>query len=222
MVRAAVKTLNKTTEAIKADAKIEADRKKASKKALREALALEKASAEPQTQAPVAKVEPTPEEAAAKVAADSAALRDALMIDAKAMLGDGASQEALDAYVAEQMAPVAESESKARYTGPMLALRAAAKHYVTAANGNPCNGDQLATAVGSLTREEVVFSLLFAMKLETNPYLHLNPGQQSMNTRNKARGMLKNGTLTIAEVQAAVAKTIASRKPAATEAPKAE
>lgn len=99
------------------------------------------------------------------------------------------------------------------YQGPMLALRAAAKSYVTGKNGNPHCNDWLAELLSGLTREQVVACLIAAMKLPGNPYLQLNPGQQSMNLRNKARGMAKAGTLTQGDLIAAIERE--SRHPAA-------
>lgn len=89
---------------------------------------------------------------------------------------------------------------KQRYSGPMLALVAARKSYRKMPNGNPACGDTLSTALGGLTCEAVCKALIQAMALPGNPYSHLNPGQQSMNLRNKARGMLKNGTLTMSAI----------------------
>jgi hypothetical protein len=91
------------------------------------------------------------------------------------------------------------------YTGPMLALREAAKTYVTGKNGNPHCGDWMAIALDGLTREEVVTrlgALLFAKGITTsvNPYIGLNPGQQSMNLRNKARGAWNKSLLTAADL----------------------
>jgi hypothetical protein len=94
-------------------------------------------------------------------------------------------------------------DDKTRYQGPMLALVSARKAYVKAANGILCNGDQLANICGKHDRATTVKALIVALKLPGNPYLALNPGQQSMNLRNKARNALKNGVLTLAEVQAA-------------------
>lgn len=85
--------------------------------------------------------------------------------------------------------------TKAPYTGPMLALRVARKAYGKAPNGQQCCGDQLSVLLGTLKPTQVIRSLLDAMKLEKNPYLHLNEGQQSMNLRNKARAMMKRGEL---------------------------
>jgi hypothetical protein len=97
-----------------------------------------------------------------------------------------------------------KAESKARYAGPMLALRAAAKSYVKGMNGNPHCGDVLASALSGLDREQVVEVLIYALRLEGNPYSHLNPGQQSMNLRNKARTAMKNGALKGADIELAV------------------
>ena len=99
---------------------------------------------------------------------------------------------------------------KTRYNGPMLALVAARRTYVTATNGILCNGDELALLCGQHTREVVVKALIDALKLAGNPYLHLNPGQQSMNLRNKARRAYKDGMLTMAEVAAALNRASAS------------
>jgi hypothetical protein len=91
---------------------------------------------------------------------------------------------------------------KQRYSGPMLALRTAERHYTMAANGQPCNGDELAAACGQYSPETVVKGLIAALGLGYNPYSHLNPGQQSMNLRNKARGALKNGLVQMADIDA--------------------
>lgn len=101
-------------------------------------------------------------------------------------------------------APAPARESKAKYAGPMLALRAAAKAYVKGQNGNPHCGDQLAAALGGLTREQTVEVLIYALGLPGNPYAHLNPGQQSMNLRNRARAAMKNGQLRTADIELAV------------------
>ncbi len=110
---------------------------------------------------------------------------------------DGSPMEADDAPV--------KTAREQKYFGPMVALKTARLRYVKAANGIQCNGDAMATLLGDMKREDVVITLIRAMKLEGNPYSHLNPGQQSMNLRNKARGMIKNGTLSMVEI--ATAKT---------------
>lgn len=182
--RAPVKALNKTPQQIAANAAAEKARKAASKKALRAALA-------PAATTPAPVVEKSAETRAAEHEAYLAALR----VDAAALGVDP------EAYIAEQLAPV-----KTKYTGPMLALRSAAKTYVKAPNGQPCCGDDLAALCGWHSRDTVVKALILAMGLPGNPYLHLNPGQQSMNLRNKARAQLKAGTLTAEQVEAAFAQ----------------
>jgi hypothetical protein len=234
-----VRPLNQTAASHRANAKAEADRKKASKAAARAAREAAKA--------------PTPEQqavldaAAAEVVRTQAALADAARVQrakqdaanavsthfvdfvalgmlesppehADLLTGEGL--EAFNSYLLEQGVNPDGTPNTAKagtdkpvYTGPMLALRARAKAgaYVKMANGNPSCADALATALGGLTREQVVTVLIAAMGLGHNPYSHLNPGQQSMNLRNKARGQFKAGTLTLAQVEAAIER--AARHP---------
>lgn len=181
--RAPVKTVNKTASAVAKNAAAEKARKAASKAALKAAdpKELAKAAVSLEKQAS----QPTPEALKAKADADHAAYLQTLREDAAALGVDP------DAYIAEQLAPV-----KTKYTGPMLALKTARKAYVKAANGIQCNGDNLAMLCGQYPRETVVKGLIQALSLPGNPYLSLNPGQQSMNLRNKARHALKAGLVT--------------------------
>jgi len=98
-----------------------------------------------------------------------------------------------------------KSVAKTPYSGPMLALAAARKAYVKASNGIQCNGDKLATLCGAHPREATVAALILAMNLGHNPYLHMNPGQQSMNLRNKARHQVSSGMLSFAAIEKAYA-----------------
>jgi len=184
--RQPIKALNKSPEAVAANTKADAERKKASKKALRQHLAHD-GDKKP-------KAAPKPKSDADRQAEHEAYLA-ALRVDAAALGVDP------DAYIAEQLTPVATSG----YTGPMLALRRAAKNYVKATNGQPCCGDELAQVCGAHSREEVVAALLQVLGFGSNPYTHLNAGQQSMNLRNKARAAIKNGTIQIADVRTALA-----------------
>jgi hypothetical protein len=121
--------------------------------------------------------------------------------------------EAFAEYLTEQGigpdgAPLVDpdaAEEKVGYTGPMVALKAARMQYVPAANGALCNGDALALICGKHERAVTVAALIRALKLPGNPYAAMNPGQQSMNLRNRARHALKNGLLTMAEIEAAYA-----------------
>lgn len=181
--RAPVKTVNKTASAVAKNAAAEKARKAASKAALKAAdpKELAKAAVSLEKQAS----QPTPEALKAKADADHAAYLQTLREDAAALGVDP------DTYIAEQLAPV-----KTKYNGPMLALKTARKAYVKAANGIQCNGDDLAIMCGQYPRETVVKGLIQALGLPGNPYLSLNPGQQSMNLRNKARHALKAGLVT--------------------------
>ena len=186
--RQPVKALTLSPETVANAAKADAARKKASKKALRESLEPTK---------PTTPTKPTPAPARIKSdekkAAERAAYIEALRIDAEALGVDP------DTYIAEQLA-----EAKTGYVGPMLALRRAVVNYVKAPNGQPCCGDELARICGEYSRETVVVALIAVLGLDHNPYAHLNPGQQSMNLRNKARAALKGGALTIDQIRQAL------------------
>ena len=186
--RAAVKPLNTTPASIRKASAAEKARKAASKKALHADLEAKKQAAKPAPAKP-APAKPTPEELQAKRDAEHAAYLQALRVDAEALGVDP------EAYIAEQLKPV-----KTPYTGPMLALKAARKAYVKAKNGIQCNGDNLALLCGEYSREVVVTALIRALGLPGNPYPALNPGQQSMNLRNKARHAVKSGRVTVDQI----------------------
>ena len=196
--RQPIKALAHTAEQIAASAKAHAERKAASKARVKAAA---KAKPEPETAKPET-AEQIAAKAAAKIAAkttaDHEAYLAALRVDAAALGVDP------DAYIAEQLKPV-----RAKYAGPMLALRSAAKTYVKAANGHPCCGDDLSNLCGGSSREVTVKALIIALGLPGNPYAHLNPGQQSMNLRNRARAQIKTGALALSTVAAAFAQVVA-------------
>lgn len=194
--------------------KLDATKTKAKRAAKREAAKAER-------EAIVHAKEQTPEQVAARKAEEAANALAAMRVDFEATPGYGPHTDddferfladqgfAPDGTVIEQAAPA--KERVVTESHPMYPLVVARRHYTKAPNGNPCNGDPLAVALGGLTREQVVTVLIAALKLPNNPYHALNPGQQSMNLRNKARHALKAGTLTQAEVVAAIER--ASRHP---------
>lgn len=150
----------------------------------------------------------------AEIDAEQAAYLKTLAEDARAVIGEDATEEQIAAYVKAQLAPATKIPSQG-YQGPMLALRDAAKHYTTGKNGNPHCNDMVAELLQQLSREQtvdVLGHLLFDAKVTTavNPYITLNPGQQSMNLRNKLRGALKNGTVKFETVEAAVIAKMAA------------
>lgn len=226
--RAPVKAVNKSTTEIAANAAAEKARKLASKAALKAAapVAKPKTARKPKATAAVPQVITT-DALEAKRAAEAANALTAMRVDYDSYEGqlknDDDTPQTFEQYLAEQgLNPdgthrAASAVAKAgSYQGPMLALRAAAKSYVTGKNGNPHCNDMVAELLSQLTREQTVKTLgelLFAQGVttSTNPYITLNPGQQSMNLRNKLRGALKGGTVTFAAVEAAVTTALAAK-----------
>ncbi len=97
----------------------------------------------------------------------------------------------------------AAREARLAELGPqskMSALRDAKKNYVKSATGLLRSNDELAQALDTVTATNVIPMALVLLKLEENPYARLNVGQQSMNLRNRLRGALKKGLVTIAQV----------------------
>ena len=94
---------------------------------------------------------------------------------------------------AETLGEELDSEEATGYQGSMIRLRErmAEGAYQKAVNGQPCCGDRVATLLGSLAPAQVIRACIVAMALPSNPYSHLNVGQQSMNLRNKLRGCFK-------------------------------
>ena len=123
-------------------------------------------------------------------ASDSAAYEAAIRADAASL---GLDAAAIDIYVAEHLDT---TEKRHKYEGPMLALVAARKSYVKGSNGNPHNGDLIGRAFGAMARPDVIRVCVALLGLPGNPYLALNPGQQSMNLRNKLRHAIRNGFVT--------------------------
>lgn len=148
------------------------------------------------------------EEAAAKRADEQAAgILAAQRVDFDALTEAGTWTGTFAEYLREQGFdeqghPLQAHNTKTPYNGPMIALKTARKSYVKAANGILCNGSPLALLCGQYKREVVVSALIDALKLPGNPYLSLNPGQQSMNLRNKARHALVEGRLSLGEIEA--------------------
>lgn len=97
---------------------------------------------------------------------------------------------------AEKEAAKAEKKPRERtYEGSMLALSARVSDgtYVKGVNGQLRSNDDIAIAMESVPAQKTVPLLLEVLKLGTNPYAHLNYGQQSMNLRNRLRGAVRKG-----------------------------
>ena len=82
----------------------------------------------------------------------------------------------------------------------MAALRDAKQHYIKASNGQLRSTDDLAEALDPVHPLDIVPLVQSLLELGANPYAHLNPGQQSMNMRNKLRGALRHGRITLDQV----------------------
>jgi hypothetical protein len=158
------------------------------------------AAAEPvQTSAELAQIEAA--KAAAKEAAEQEAWTEAMRVDWAAESSAGAFVGTFEDYLAKQKVDPKSN----RYCGRMLALVEARKQYVKGANGNQHSGDFIGSLFSALPREKVVETCIRILKLESNPYYYLNPGQQSMNLRNKVRGALQRGEITVEAIKSQVA-----------------
>lgn len=170
------------------------------------------AKKEAETKAKIAAKEAKLKEAAEKKAAAEKAKQEAAEAKAKAA---AEKKEAAEKAAAERKT-AAEAKAKERaeaaakraeeranrparertYTGSMttLADRVAAGQYVKGKNGQLRSSDEVALALEIVPAKQVVPVVLNILGLTTNPYVHLNYGQQSMNLRNKLRGAIKAGT----------------------------
>lgn len=203
-----VKPLNQTPAQVRRNAEAEKTRKAASKAALRAATRdVPETDPKPRKAAPT-KPEPSPAEVEVKRQAEARATLVAQRTDFDALC-EADQLPATTSFVDylrdqgfDQDGFPLRQVSKTPYDGPMIALKAARVTYVKAANGILCNGSPLALLCGQYKRDVVVKALIAALKLPSNPYLHLNPGQQSMNLRNKARHAIGEGTLSLGEIEA--------------------
>lgn len=201
--RQPVKSLNQSTEQVARAAAADKARKVASKKALRAHLN-EVADSDADESEVVVRAEAVVQSLAATLNVVHAANLAAAREEAQVL---GVSFEA--ACESMGVDPVTghptanDSTPILGYSGPMLALRERSKagHYVKGTNGNPHCGDVVADALQVLSRERVVQVCIKLLNLEGNPYLHLNPGQQSMNLRNKLRHAVKSGFVTVDAVR---------------------
>ncbi len=120
------------------------------------------------------------------------------------------ADKAKEAKAADRAKAKAEREARLaalaadgkNYTGSMLALADRVKQgvYIKGATGQLRSNDELAQALDGISPTDVIRIGLDVLKIEDNPYVKLNVGQQSMNLRNRMRGAIKKETLTIAAI----------------------
>lgn len=148
-------------------------------------------------------------DAKAEKAIAAAAAKDAKLLAKKeAVTIDPAVKAEREAAKLERQARIAalgEGETRT-YHGSMLSLADRVKQgaYVKSATGQLNCADALATVLTAVPVDNVIELGKIVLGLEVNPYVHLNMGQQSMNLRNKMRGAITKGTLSIEAIQAAI------------------
>ena len=128
--------------------------------------------------------------------ATKAAEREAAKAEKQAAI-EAKRQERENAKAAREAAKAEKLAQADGYAGSMLALRDARVRYVKAMNGRLRSTDQIAEVFDAVDPMGVVAIAMRALNLEANPYARLNIGQQSMNLRNRLRGALKKGIVTL-------------------------
>lgn len=198
--RQPVKSLNQSSEQVARAAAVDKARKVESKKALRASLKKTEVTESVVVASAEAAVQSLADTINTVHAANLAAAREEAQV-----LGVSfeAACESMGVDPVTGHPTASDSTPILGYSGPMLALRERSKagHYVKGTNGNPHCGDVVADALQVLSRERVVEVCIKLLNLEGNPYLHLNPGQQSMNLRNKLRHAVKSGFVTVDAVR---------------------
>ena len=154
------------------------------------------------------------EKAQAKIAAkaEKLAAREAAKAEKEAakLAKVTATKEEREAAKAERQARLAalNPDGTRKYVGSMLALADRVKEgvYVKGVTGQLRSNDELAQILDGVTPNGVIQTAKAVLALDANPYSHLNVGQQSMNLRNKVRGALRKGTITLDAIRAYVAE----------------
>ncbi|MCG3771558.1 MAG: hypothetical protein JW384_02746 [Nitrosomonadaceae bacterium] len=145
------------------------------------------------------------EKALAKIAAkaEKTAAREAAKAEKAAtqLAKVTATKEEREAAKSQRQARFAalNPDGTRKYIGSMLALADRVKEgaYVKGVTGQLRSNDELAQILDGVTPNGVIQTAKAVLALEMNPYSHLNVGQQSMNLRNKMRGALRNGVITL-------------------------
>lgn len=146
-----------------------------------------------------AKAEKQAAQAAKKAEREAAAATK--VAEAEAKKAERAAKKAeRDAALAERAAALAESGRKCVVSMLSLADRVKSGAYVKGLNGQLRSNDDVAVALDAVPAFNVIKLILEVLNLESNPYSALNVGQQSMNLRNKLRGAISRGEVTIEKV----------------------
>lgn len=148
------------------------------------------------------------EAAQAKIAAKAEKQAAAAAAKAEKEAAKAAKSTETEAQKAEKKAArearLAELKTEGRtYVGSMLALadKVKSKAYVKGPTGQLHSGDDLATVLAGVQPLGVIQLAKVVLDLESNPYSHLNVGQQSMNLRNKLRGAIRKDATVMQKVK---------------------
>ena len=158
----------------------------------------------------LAKQEAKAAKLAAKLAKQEAAIAAKAEKEAAKLAKLSATKEEREAAKAERAARLAalNVDGTRKYTGPMLALADRVKSglYIKGVTGQLRSNDELAQILDGVTPIGVIQTAKAVLELDANPYSHLNVGQQSMNLRNKLRGAIRKGTITLDAIRTYVAE----------------
>lgn len=146
---------------------------------------------------------------AAKIAAAAAKKAET---EAKKAAREAEKANKVTATAEERAAKKAEREARIaalnpdgtrKYVGSMLALADRVKQgaYIKGATGQLRSTNELAEVLDAVPVDNVIQLAKIVLGLDDNPYINLNIGQQSMNLRNRMRGAIKKGTLTIQTIR---------------------
>ena len=113
-----------------------------------------------------------------------------------------AKREAAQIARAAKVAEVVGDKVLSAGTISMIGLRDAKNIYVKATNGQLRSTDPLAEALDAVQPADTVKLAMALLNEPVNKYAALNVGQQSMNYRNRLRGAVRAGTVTVAAIAA--------------------
>jgi hypothetical protein len=132
-------------------------------------------------------------EAAAKKKAEAEAAKKAKAAEREAAAKLSKEQREAKAAERAEALKAANPDGKRTYFGSMLTLadKVKAGAYKKGLNGQLRSDDEVARILEVVKPETVGKLIMEVLLMETNPYAHLNIGQQSMNLRNKLRGALR-------------------------------
>ena len=88
--------------------------------------------------------------------------------------------------------------------GAMAALRAAKDRYVVGANGRMRSSDDIALLFDAVEPVDVIAICMQALSITIDPYPLLNVGQKSMNLRNKLRGAVRKGAVSMGHLRSLI------------------